>query len=175
MRKKLIAVIILSLIAVWNAWYLTKSAYELLENKNNSEWLIPFACDINSTFSCSGVFNHDFARPFGIPFSLIALFVYPLIILIASLWLAWKLKKHFTILFYLWIAGFLFNSYFIVNEFYVNTYCILCLMCTAIIITIAILGKLGEKEIKNNPPNNMNNTKTEEIKDEIIDWEIEKI
>lgn len=147
MRKKLIAVIVLSLIAVFNAWYLTKNAYELKQAKEVAKGsIIPFACDINSTFSCSWVFTHDFARPFGIPFALIALFVYPMIILVASLWLAWKIKKHFTILFYMWIGWFLFNSYFIVNEFIVNTYCILCLMCTVIIVTIAILWKYWEIE-----------------------------
>lgn len=149
MRNKLIAIIILSMIAVFNAGYLTMSAYELLEAKNSSTWLLPFACDINSTFSCSLVFNHSFSWPFGIPFSLIALFVYPTIILIATLWLFWKIRKHFTILFYMWVAWFLFNSYFIVNEVIVNTYCPLCLMCTAIIISVAILWKLGQIEQKN--------------------------
>jgi len=36
MRNKLIAIIILSMIAVFNAGYLTMSAYELLEAKNSS-------------------------------------------------------------------------------------------------------------------------------------------
>jgi uncharacterized membrane protein len=136
------------MIAVFNAGYLTNSAYELLQSKVNSTWILPFACDINSTFSCSWVFTHNFSRPFGIPFSLIALFVYPAIILIATLWLFWKIRKHFTILFYMWIAWFLFNSYFIVNEIIVNTYCLLCLMCTAIIISVAVLWKLWELEQK---------------------------
>lgn len=148
MRNKLIIIIILSLVAVFNAGYLTNSAYELLQSKVNSTWILPFACDINSTFSCSWVFTHNFSRPFWIPFSLIALFVYPAIILIATLWLFWKIKKHFTILFYMWIAWFLFNSYFIINEIIVNTYCPLCLMCTAIIISVAILWKLWELEQK---------------------------
>jgi uncharacterized membrane protein len=149
MKNKLIIIILLSLIAVFNASYLTIGAYELLEAKTNSTWIIPFGCDLNSTFSCSWVFTHTFAWPFWIPFSLIALFVYPMIILIAGLWLAWKIKNHFTILFYMWIWWFLFNSYFIVNEIIVNTYCILCLMCTAIIVTIAILGKLWIDDLKN--------------------------
>lgn len=148
MKNKLIIIIFLSLIAVFNASYLTISAYTLLEAKANSTWIIPFACDLNSTFSCSGVFNHPFSRPFWIPFSLIALFVYPIIILVAGLWLAGIIKKHFTILFYMWVAWFLFNSYFIVNEIIVNTYCILCLMCTVIIITIAILGKLWSTQLE---------------------------
>jgi hypothetical protein len=36
MRNKLIAIIILSMIAVFNAGYLTNSAYELLQSKVNS-------------------------------------------------------------------------------------------------------------------------------------------
>lgn len=148
MKNKLIIIILLSMIALFNAIYLTINAYELLFAKANSTWIIPFVCDINSTFSCSSVFSHSFARPFWIPFPLIAIFVYPIIIIVSVLWLAWMIKKHFTILFYIWLAWFLFNSYFIINEIIVNTYCILCLICTLIIITIAILWKIWEIEIK---------------------------
>ena len=155
MKNKLIIIILLSMIAVFNASYLTIGAYELLEAKANSTSIVPFACDLNSTFSCSGVFTHTFSRPFWIPFSLIALFVYPMIILIAGLWLAWKIKNHFTILFYMWIGWFLFNSYFIVNEIIVNTYCVLCLMCTVIIVAIAILGKLGSIEMEKEKLNSL--------------------
>ncbi|MDD2871147.1 MAG: vitamin K epoxide reductase family protein [Candidatus Gracilibacteria bacterium] len=148
MKTKLIIIIILSIIAIFNASYLTIGAYDLLEAKRNSTGIIPFVCDINSTFSCSSLFNYSFTRIFGVPFPLIALFVYPMIILIAILGLTGVIKKHFSILFYLGIGGFLFNSYFIVNEIMVNTYCLLCLMCTFIIITIAILSKYGEVQNK---------------------------
>jgi uncharacterized membrane protein len=43
------------------------------------------ACDLNSTFSCSSVFKEDFAWIFGLPFSGIALAVYPIIAIIAIL------------------------------------------------------------------------------------------
>lgn len=148
MKTKLIIIIILSLIAIFNASYLTIGAYDLLEAKNNSTGIVPFVCDINSTFSCSSLFNYSFTRIFWVPFPMIALFVYPLIVLIAVLWLIGVIKNHFSILFYLWIGWFLFNSYFIVNEIMVNTYCLLCLMCTFIIITIAILSKKWEIQSK---------------------------
>lgn len=151
MKTKLIIIIILSLIAIFNASYLTIGAYDLLEAKNNSTGIVPFVCDINSTFSCSSLFNYSFTRIFWVPFPMIALFVYPLIVLIAVLWLIGVIKNHFSILFYLWIGWFLFNSYFIVNEIMVNTYCLLCLMCTFIIITIAVLSKYWEMQNKQTP------------------------
>lgn len=144
--KKLIVTMLLSGIATFNAIYLTIKGYEI-KWQSLSE-IVPLPCDINSTFSCSSVFTHDFAWIFWIPFPLIAIFVYPIIILIAYLWLIWKIKNHFTILFYMWIGWALFNSYFIYHEILVSTYCLLCLACTVIIISVAIMGKIGEKRWK---------------------------
>ena len=140
--KKLITIIIISFIASINAAYLTYNAYILKASQNTFNiWTVSnsdiwFACDFNSTFSCSSVFSHDFAWIFWIPFSLIALIVYPIIIVIAYLWIKNKIKNVYKVLLLMVIWGILFNWYIIVNEYFVWVYCFLCLICTAIIIAI---------------------------------------
>ena len=145
MPKKLMTIIFLSLIATFNATYLTFSAFNIKAQKAFSFWgeTTSSFCDLNSTFSCSSVFTHDFSWMFWIPFSLIAMIVYPLIIAIAVMWFFGVIKNHYKILFLLAIWGLLFNSYIIVNEVFVSTYCLLCLMCTLIIISVWILAKAG--------------------------------
>lgn len=150
--KKLITIMILSFIASINAVYLTYNAYLLKASENtfNIEWIsnnsIKFACDFNSTFSCSSVFNHDFAWIFGIPFPLIALIVYPIIMLIAYLGIKEKIKNVYKVILAMSIWWVLFNSYIIVNEYIIWVYCLLCLMCTAIIIIIWWLSIVWIKE-----------------------------
>ncbi len=142
--KKLITIIILSFIASINAAYLTYNAYLLkasqnvfnLWNINTNTDVIWFACDINSTFSCSSVFTNDFAWMFWVPFSLIALIVYPIILLVALLWIKNKIKNVYKILLAIVAGWIIFNWYVIVNEYFVWVYCFLCLICTAIIIAI---------------------------------------
>jgi uncharacterized membrane protein len=139
---------LLSLIASFNAAYLTYSAY-LSEGAQKVFWtnsIDSYLCDINSTFSCSTVFNHDFSWILWIPFSLLALIVYPLIILIAVLWLLNKIKNHYKILFFIGLWWIIFNSYIIYNEYVVWVYCLLCLICSFAIITTAILSKIGMKK-----------------------------
>lgn len=141
-KKILFVIILLSLIATFNAAYLTYMAYSIKAPLAYGQAITPFACDFNSVLSCSGVFSHSFAWFFGIPFSLLALIVYPIIIAVATLWFIEKIKNHFTILFYMGIGGVLFNGYIIYNEILVNVFCLLCLMCTVIIIAIIILSKI---------------------------------
>jgi uncharacterized membrane protein len=93
-----------------------------------------YACDFNSTFSCSSVFSKDFAWIFGLPFSLYALFVYPLIVFIGILWLLKKIKNHYYIILSISIFGVFFNGYIIYNEILISTYCFLCLICSIIIL-----------------------------------------
>ena len=134
---------------LWLAWtldaaYLTNEAYKIgnkLETFWNFWWkTIWMACDVNATFSCTSVFKEDFAWIFGIPFSWIALAVYPIIMLIAFLWLKWKIKTPFKILLAMSIWGLVFNWYVIYNEYFIWAYCLLCLICTAIIITVWALS-----------------------------------
>lgn len=143
--NKLKAIIVLALISTFNAAYLTYEAYLLKLWKSTNE----FICDINSTFSCSSVFKEDFSWMFGVPFSLIALIVYPIIMLVAYLWITWKISKlkTFNILALLSMWWILFNSYIIFNEFFLKTYCLLCLMCTVIIVSILLISLFWKKEI----------------------------
>lgn len=151
-NKKLIAIIIMSFIATINAAYLTYNAYILKASQESFDLLgqnlqvIAFACDFNSTFSCSSVFTHDFAWIFGIPFSLIALIVYPIILLIAFLAIKNKIKNAYKILLTMVIWWIIFNWYIIVNEYFVWVYCFLCLICTLIIIAIGWISIAWLKE-----------------------------
>jgi len=139
-KIKLKIITLLWLAGTIDAAYLTNEAYKIkdkLQTFWNFWWeQIWMACDVNSTFSCSTVFKEDFAWIFGLPFSGIALAVYPIIAIIAILWLKWKIKNHFKILLIMAIWGLLFNSYVIYNEYLIWAYCLLCIICTAIIITV---------------------------------------
>ena len=128
-------ILFLSVIAEINAIYLTNGAFLIKNNEANS-----FACDINSQLSCTSVFNNDFAWFWWIPFSLIAFFAYWVIIAITILWMKKKIKNHFKILFWFWIFWLIFNWYIIWQEYLANSYCILCLICTAILATITYIA-----------------------------------
>jgi uncharacterized membrane protein len=153
--KKLITIIIISFIASINAGYLTYNAYLLKVSQggqfnlwvwNTNSDIVWFACDFNSTFSCSSVFTNDFAWILWIPFSLIALIVYPIIIVIAYLWIKKKIQNVYKILLIMVIWWIFFNWYVIVNEYLIWVYCFLCLICTAIIIAIWGLSLFWLKE-----------------------------
>ena len=142
-KKKLIMIILLALVGTGNAAYLTYYAYT---SKATAAvfgwvWISQFACDVNDTFSCSSVFNESFAWILGIPFSAIALVVYPVLAIVALLWLLKKTKNHFHILLTMAIWWLMFNGYVIANEYFASVYCLLCLICTAIIIIIGIESK----------------------------------
>lgn len=134
--KKLYAIIILAFISFLNAVYLTIEAFRL------KSWATTeFICDINDKLSCSSLFTFDFAWIFGvIPFPLIAMFVYPIIAIIAFMWIKWKCQKPFLPLLIIAVCGMLFNSYFIFNEYLVWVYCPACLACSVAITTIAIIS-----------------------------------
>ena len=86
MTKKLIIIIILCIIAIFNAAYLTNLAY--------SELAGPSFCDINSTLSCNSVLAHPAAQFFGVPFPVIALVVYPILLIIAVLGYSKTITNH---------------------------------------------------------------------------------
>lgn len=143
--KKYLAIILLSIVAFVNAGYLTDKAY-YLKNTLASERPMSF-CDINQTFSCTTVLDSPYSEIFGIPFPMIALFVYPIIALIAVLGYRSGSAKHFKYLLAMGIGGALFNGFFILREYlYIGAYCYLCLICTAIIITISVLSAVGLRE-----------------------------
>ncbi len=144
-KKKLISIILLALVGTFNAAYLTYYAY--LSKTTAKVWggwgVGSFACDYNDTFSCSSVFNESFAWIFWIPFSAIALVVYPVLVIVALLGLLGKMKNHFTVLLIMSVWGLMFNGYVIYNEYVVWVYCALCLACTWIIIAIGVLSKIA--------------------------------
>lgn len=132
--KKYLIIMILSIIATFNAGYLTHLAYSEGES----------FCDINAKYSCSTSLNSPETSIFGIPFPAFALVVYPVIFFIALRWWRKKGGKQFTFLARLSAGGILFNGYFIYQEYAIGAYCPLCLLCSAIIITIFILSVVGK-------------------------------
>ena len=132
MQKKLLIIIVLCIIAIFNAAYLTNLAYSELSG--------PSFCDINSTLSCNNVLVHPAAQIFGIPFPVIALIVYPILLLIAILGYTKTITSHWIQLRRLSLWWMLFNSYIIMQEaFVIKAFCPLCLLCTVIIIIIHTL------------------------------------
>lgn len=138
--KKYILIIILGLIAIINAIYLSYKAYYFMYVDTSG---ITTFCDINTLFGCGNVLQHPLSRVFGIPFPWIALLVYPVIVSLA----VWGYKKKdllaARIIQVLSLGGMLFNFFIIYREImYIHSYCVLCMMCTAIIITIFIITTL---------------------------------
>jgi len=149
-KNKFISIIILAIIWTLDAAYLTYSAYlsKAQTKVFGWGWDLWFACDVNSTFSCSSVFNENFAWIMWIPFSWIALAIYPILVIIAILGLKWKMKKSLKTLLIMSILWLIFNLYIIANEYVVWVYCLLCLLCTAIIISIWTLSIIWIKNDK---------------------------
>ncbi|MDP2090248.1 MAG: vitamin K epoxide reductase family protein [Candidatus Gracilibacteria bacterium] len=158
-KTKLKIIIIISFIAFINAFYLSYDWIFAVE-QTQSMYFLPANnitgggsfCDINETLSCSAVLSNPLSQIYGIPFPLIALFVYPIIILVALLGYFKKIKNTFKILLVMGLAGIMFNGYFIFQEiFNIGAFCPLCLMCSIIIITIATLSgtEVCKKYIEN--------------------------
>lgn len=139
MKKNLKIIIALSMVAIFNSAYL---AFDGLWKDSGS------FCDINEVLSCTNVVTHPATHFFGIAFPLIALVVYPIIALIAILGLTNIFQKSHIAIRYLSAVGILFNGYIIYQEtFTIKAVCILCLVCTIIIIAIHRLT-YDKKEIK---------------------------
>ncbi len=137
-------ILVLALIGVFNAAYLSIPAYEYW-NGANSYALQNMPCDISETLSCSGILQNPRAIIFSIDefkvaFPMIALVVYPLLALLALI--GWFSKKTCPAraLTVMAAGGICFNSYVIYQEFVIGVFCPLCAMCTVIIIIIGILS-----------------------------------
>ncbi|MDD2486932.1 MAG: vitamin K epoxide reductase family protein [Candidatus Gracilibacteria bacterium] len=143
--KKLITICALSILAFINATYLTVQNYKIEQAENIGQ--ISSFCDLNNTFSCTNVLSSPYSKIFGMPFTAVAMVVYPVIFLIAFLGIGGIIKKPFIILALMGIGGILFNSYFIYQEYAnIGAYCPLCLLCSGMIITIFILSCIGFKK-----------------------------
>ena len=148
-KTKLKIIIIVSILAFFNAFYLSYDWLFAIESAKSlyfpvwniaSGWTF---CDINDTLSCSAVLQDPASQIFGIPFPVFAMFVYPIMLIIALLWYFKKCKKTFEILSTMALLWIMFNWYFIYQEtFTICAFCPLCLICSAIIITIFTLSFL---------------------------------
>lgn len=142
--KKYLIIAILAAVGIFNAVYLSIPAYEYW-NGANSTALQSMPCDISDSLSCSGILQNPRAiifslGEFKVAFPMIAMVVYPILLLIALI--GWFTKKTCPakILTALSAGGILFNGYVISQEIIVGVFCPLCAMCTAIIIVICILS-----------------------------------
>ncbi len=141
-NTKLKVIVVLAILGIMNAFYLS---YDFIfwVNTMVGSW----ACDINDTMSCSRVLESDLTKFFWIPFPVIALVVYPIILITTLLGLFGKITKHFKILALMWAGWMMFNGYIIYQEtFNIWAFCPVCLMCTAIIITIFTLSIIEVKK-----------------------------
>lgn len=143
--KKYLYIIGLSAVALLDAIYLSYQAYiiRFVENSKVSSF-----CDLAQNVSCTNVLQSPYSQIFGLSFPWIALCVYPIILILA--YVGYKNKNIFQakIIQILSLGGMLFNFYIIYLEtFYIFSFCILCLLCTAIITSIFIISTLI---VKNN-------------------------
>jgi len=131
-------IITLTIIAIVNAAYLSYKSY--VYHFVDSDKLST-VCDFSRWSSCTDVLRNPLSLTFGIPFPWIALLIYPVL-----LGLAWYGHKRDTfsparIIAILSGFGVCFNGFIIYREIrFIHAYCILCLICTAIIISIFILS-----------------------------------
>jgi uncharacterized membrane protein len=138
MKNKFFIICILSTVAFINASYLSYKAYffRFIDPKGLSSF-----CDVSSTFSCSNVLQHPLSQVFGISFPWIALFVYPVLFFLAYRGYMSPKLQYAKILAMLSFLGMLFNGFIIFREvMYIHTYCLLCLLCTAIIVSIFLIS-----------------------------------
>lgn len=138
MTKKYIVIMVLAAVAIVNAGYLSLKAYGYHFAAKPE---LSTACDAFGMGSCSDVLRHPLSLVLGIPFPFIALLVYPILFLIA-----WRGYRKSTlapakILAVLSGMGMSFNGFIIYREiFFIHQYCLLCLLCTVIIISIFFLS-----------------------------------
>lgn len=139
MKKKYLAIIILSIVAIVNATYLSQKAYyyRLLNSYQGTSF-----CDINDSVSCSLVLQSPYSTVFGIPFPWVALGVYPLILIIAFFGFRRVKTLPAKILLYLSFAGMMFNFFIMYREIvFIKAFCLLCFICTLIIISIFLISR----------------------------------
>lgn len=140
------AIIILSVIAIINASYLSYKAYFF-------RYVDPLGltsfCDFSKVNSCSEVLRNPLSSVFGIPFPWVALVVYPVLLGLAWYGLKRQSYAQAKILATLSFLGTCFNGFIIYREtFFIHAFCLLCLMCTAIIVSIFFLSLSLIKEGK---------------------------
>lgn len=139
-RIPAITIIVVSLIGMVNAIYLT---YLFLQDKwGEAEKSF---CDINASLSCSSVVTSQYAQFMGVPVCTIALFVYPILIVLAWMTLGRrKTKNLFYAISLLSAMGLMLNIVYIYNEVtYIKALCALCILCTVFIATNLVMSIRG--------------------------------
>jgi uncharacterized membrane protein len=133
-------IIVLSILGVLNASYLTYLYIQEVAGATGASF-----CDINNTISCSNVILSPYAQLFAMPICTVALFVYPVLIILAILALKKKNPKdYFFALGILAALGTMMNIIYIYNEFaYIGAFCLLCIFCGVIITTNLIMSIIG--------------------------------
>ena len=138
MKNKFLYIQVLSVIAFINAVYLSYKAYFV--RFVDPAGLTSF-CDISSLFTCTDVLRHPLSQVFGVSFPWIAMIVYPVIFVVAYLGYKKLNKCYAKVLVMLSFLGMLFNGFIIYREaMYIHAYCLLCLLCSVIIVSIFVLS-----------------------------------
>lgn len=144
--KKYRLIIILSAVALVNAVYLSYKAFYF-------RYVDPLGltsfCDFSSFNSCSEVLRHPLSSVFSVPFPWVALMVYP--ILLGLAWYGYRHQSYVQakIIAILSFLGMCFNGFIIYREiFFIKAFCLLCFICTLIIIAIFFLSLSLVKEAK---------------------------
>jgi uncharacterized membrane protein len=134
-------IIVLSILGILNASYLT---YLFIREAYIGSTGATF-CDINPSVSCSSVIVSPYAQLFGLPICTIALLIYPVLLILAILALKKKQPKNiFFTLGLLASMGMMMNLIYIYNEYaFIGSYCLLCIICSLLIITIFIMSIVG--------------------------------
>lgn len=139
-KRKFFVIMVLSFLAFINASYLSYKAYffRFIDPNGLSSF-----CDVSSTFSCTEVLRHPLSQVFDISFPWIAFVVYPVLFIIA--YFGYRSIKscscYAKTLVVLSGMGLLFNSFIIYREIaFIHAYCLLCLLCTVIIVSIFALS-----------------------------------
>ncbi len=139
---------LLAAIAFINAAYLSYKAYffRYVDPAGLSSF-----CDFSQSASCTEVLQHPLSQVFGISFPWVALFVYPILLTLA--WIGYRRQSYAQakILAALTFLGICFNGFIIYREiFFIKAYCLLCLLCTALIVSIFSLSLALIRESKRN-------------------------
>ncbi|PID83763.1 hypothetical protein CSB09_04475 [Candidatus Gracilibacteria bacterium] len=144
-KKRNIFIIILTILGMINAFYLSSLAYDLVFAAK--EGLIGMApCDINDTLSCSGALSNPRVHIFGIPFPMIAAVVYPILFILSLIAYFRRNLSAIKIITVMAFGGLAFNGYIMYQEYMIGAFCPLCLMCTGYIFLIAVTGASIWKE-----------------------------
>lgn len=140
MKNKFLAIIILSALAFINASYLSYKAYffRFIDPQGLSSF-----CDVNKIFSCTEVLRHELSQVFGLSFPWVAFVVYPVLLIVA--YFGYRAGKNYSsyakTLAVLSFMGMMFNGFIIYREImFIHAYCLLCLLCSAIIVSIFALA-----------------------------------